>query len=145
VFLFAGTVATLLSGIGGSRQRRALAITVGVILCAVFLFGAWRLRTNPNAQPVSVKLIAKDVPMSVYLGSEEQALELLREYAEEVRRATPPGTDIVVLPEKIGRISEQAVPKVDALFSSAASAVHAAIDLGLVRRTESAAFNSSGF
>jgi apolipoprotein N-acyltransferase len=127
------------------RGRRALAITVGAIVCAAVLFGAWRLRTNPNMQPVSVTLIAKDVPMSVYLGSEEQTLELLRQYADEVRRTTPPATDVVVLPEKIGRVSEQALPEVDALFSSAASAVHAAIDLGLVRRLSSQAFNSSRF
>ena len=38
--------------------------------------------------------------MSVYLGSEEQALELLREYADEIRRITPAGTQAVVLPEK---------------------------------------------
>jgi apolipoprotein N-acyltransferase len=35
--------------------------------------------------------------------------------------------------------------EVDALFSSAASAIHAAIDLGLVRKTPSGAFNSSRF
>ena len=81
--------------------------------------------------------------MSVYLGSEEQALELLREYADEVRHVTPTGTQIVVLPEKIGRVSQNKLGEVDALFSSAANATHAAIDLGLVRRTPSGAFNSS--
>ena len=60
--------------------------------------------------------------MSLYLGSEEQALELLREYADEVRGVTPAGTQVVVLPEKIGRVSESALAEVDALFSSAASA-----------------------
>jgi len=56
-----------------------------------------------------VTLVAKDVPMSVYLGSEEQALELFREYAEEVHHATPAGTEAVVLPEKIGRVSESGI------------------------------------
>ena len=69
--------------------------------------------------------------MSVYLGSEEQALKLLREYADEVRRATPAGTQAVVLPEKIGRVGESALAEVDALFSSTATATHAAIVLGL--------------
>ena len=145
VALFAATLAILLSGMGKPRQRRALAVTVGVLVCAVFLFGEWRLRSNPSAQSVTVTLIAKDVPMSVYLGSEQQALELLHEYADEVRRATPAGTDVVVLPEKIGRVSENALAEVDALFSSAATATHAAIDLGLVRRTAAGAFNSSRF
>src|SRR5262249_14053414 len=118
VFLFAGTTATLLSGIGKPWQRRTLVISVGFVICAVLVFGEWRLRSNSSTESVSVTLIAKDVPMSVYLGSEEQALELLREYADEIRRVTPAGTQAIVLPEKIGRLSEVTLPKVDALFSS---------------------------
>ncbi len=66
-------------------------------------------------------------------------------YADEVRRVTPAGTQAVVLPEKIGRLSESALAKVDALFSSAAAATRAAIVVGLVRQTSLGAFNSSRF
>jgi apolipoprotein N-acyltransferase len=144
VFLFAIAVAGLLSGAGKTWQRRALAVTVGFILCAVLVFGKWRLQSNPS-QSVAVTLVAKDVPMSVYLGSEKQALKLLREYADEIRRVTPVGVQVVVLPEKIGRVSENNLWEVNAFFSSAALATNAAIDLGLVRRTPSGAFNSSRF
>jgi apolipoprotein N-acyltransferase len=145
VFLFAGTVATLLSGAGQSWQRRALAVAVGFVVCAVFVFGKWRLQSNPSSQSVAVTLVAKDVPMSVYLGSEEQAAELLGEYANEVGRITPAGTQVVVLPEKIARASESVLGEVDPLFSSAAAAKRAAIVVGLVRKTPSGAFNSSRF
>ena len=145
VFLFAGTIAVLLSGSGTARQRRALAIAVGFVVCAVLVFGKLRLQSNPSGKSVAVTLIAKDVPMSVYLGSEDQALELLHQYADEVRRITPVGTQAIVLPEKIGRVSESSLPEVDVLFSSAATATRAAIVLGLVRRTSSGAFNSSRF
>ena len=143
VFLFAGAVAALFSGAGKPWPRRALAITVGLIVCAVVGYGEWRLQSNPSAERVTVTLIAKDVPMSLYLGSEEQALELLREYADQVRGLTPAGTQAIVMPEKIGRISESALPEVDALFSSAATASRSAIVLGLVRKTPAGAFNSS--
>jgi apolipoprotein N-acyltransferase len=143
VFLFAGAAGGLLSGAGKPWQRSAVAIAVGFAICAVFVFGKWRLQSNPSGQAVAVTLIAKDLPMSVYLGSEEQALELLREYADEVRHVSLAGTQAVVLPEKIVRVSESALPEVDALFSSAASAAHAPIVLGLVRRTPCGAFNSS--
>jgi len=103
------------------------------------------LQSNTAAQSVAVTLIAKDVPMNLYLGSEEQALELLREYADEIRRVTPTGTNAVVLPEKIARVSESALPGVDALFSSAASATRGPIVLGIVRKTPSGAFNSCRF
>jgi apolipoprotein N-acyltransferase len=145
VFLFASAVAALLSGAGGPSQRRVLAVAVGFVVCAVFVFGKWRLQSNPPAQSVAVTLIAKDVPMSVYLGSEEQALRLLGEYAAEISRVTPAGTQVVVLPEKIGRISETALAAVDSLYSSAAAEIRAAIVIGLVRRTPSGAFNSSRY
>src|SRR5206468_9173719 len=62
-----------------------------------------------------------------------------------VRRVTPVGTQAVVLPEKIGRVSESALTEVDALFSLAAAATRSAIVVGLVRLTPSGAFNSSRF
>ena len=113
--------------------------------CSGVLYGIWRLHSNSTGQSSMVTLIAKDVPMSVYLGPEQQALELLQGYADEVRRATPAGTEVVVLPEKIGRLSEASLPQVDALFSSAAAATHSAIVLGMVRRTSPASFNSARF
>ena len=143
VFLFAGGAAALLGGAGKPWQRRLLAIAVGFVVCGVFVFGKSRLQSSPSPQSVAVTLIARDVPMSAYLGSEEQILELLREYADEVRRVTPAGTQAVVLPEKIGRVSESALTEVDSVYSSTAVATRAAIVLGLVRKTSSGAFNSS--
>jgi apolipoprotein N-acyltransferase len=145
VFLFAAAAATLLSGAGKTSHRGLLAVTTGLVVLAVLVFGKWRLQSNPSENIVQVTLIAKDVPMSVYLGSEDQTLQLLREYADEIRRGTPAGTQAVVLPEKIGRMSEAALPEMDALFSSAATGVHAAIVVGIVRKTPSGAFNSSRF
>jgi apolipoprotein N-acyltransferase len=143
VFLFAGTIATLLSGAGSLQQRRGLAVATGIVICAVFLFGEWRLRAKPADSSVAVTLVAKDVPMSTYLGSEEQALTLLREYADEVRRVTPPGTELVILPEKIARLNENSLSIVDSLFSATAAATGAVVDLGVVRKGASDAFNSS--
>src|SRR4029077_19937628 len=53
------------------------------------------------------------------------------------------GTELIVLPEKVGRVSENVLPEVDAPFASVAAATGATIDIGLVRRTSSGAFNSS--
>ncbi len=145
VFLFAGATGALLSGAGRPWQRGALVIAVSAVVCALFVFGKWRLKSISSEQFATVALIAKDVPMRVYLGSEEEALKLLGEYADEVRRAAPAGTQAIVLPEKIGRVSDRALAELDALFSSAAAATHTAIVLGIVRRTPAVAFNSSRF
>ena len=96
VFLFAGTVAALVSGAGELWQRRALAIAVGFVVSAVLVFGERRLQSNPSAKSLPITLIAKDVPMSLYLGSEDQARELLHEYADEILNVTPAGTQVVV-------------------------------------------------
>lgn len=143
VFLFAGATGALLSGAGDRQQRRFVATAAGVVLCAVLLFGGWRLRSSPPARSIAITLIAKDVPMSRYLGSEQQALGLLREYADAIRSVTPAGTQLVVLPEKLARVSENVLPEVDALFAAAAAATGATIDIGLVRKTSTTAFNSS--
>ena len=123
--LFAASAAALLSGLGTRRERTVLFATVGAVLGAVFLFGIGRLRPEPKGEAVGIALIAKDVPISVYINSDEKvALGLLREYADEIRRATIAGTQVVVLPEKIVRVSESALPEVDAMFSAAAAATH---------------------
>src|SRR5207247_807016 len=49
VFVFAGAIAALLSGVGKPWQRRVLAVAVGALICALFLFGKWRLQSNPAA------------------------------------------------------------------------------------------------
>jgi apolipoprotein N-acyltransferase len=146
VLLFAATTAAFLSGVGTRRERTILFATVGLVLCAVFLFGMARLRSKPTGEAVAITLIGKDVPISVYASNDERAaLGLLREYADEIERSTPAGTQVFVLPEKLVRINESALPEVDAMLSAAASATHAAIDLGLVRRTPSGSYNSARF
>ena len=143
VFLFAGTVGALLSGIGSPGERGVLAVSVGGLLCAVFVFGGWRIRSDSASQMVAVTLIARDVPMSVYTGPEDEGLKVLHEYAEAVRRLTPRGTQAVVLPEKVARVRDSHLPEIDAIFSSAALATNSAVDLGLVRRTSTGGYNSA--
>jgi len=145
VFLFAATCGALLSGGGLRSHRTIVALTTGGIACLILLFGVWRLRSAPGGEPVSISLLAKDVPMSVYVGPEEQGLAVLREYADAIRHVTSPGTQVIVLPEKIARVTESALPQVDAMFSDAATAVHSAIVLGVVRKGNGGGFNSARY
>jgi apolipoprotein N-acyltransferase len=145
VFLFAATFAALLSGRGSRSGRRLIGLTTSAILCVIFLFGALRLRSGPTGNPVSVTLLARDEPMSVYAGPEEQGLAVLREYADAIANTAPAGTQVIVLPEKIARLSETALGNVDTMFAQAAGAAHSAIVLGLVRKTAGGGFNSARF
>ena len=146
VFLFAAAVAALLSGAGGPWQRRAVAIGVGFVICAVFVFGKWRLQSNPPAQSVTVTLIAKDVPMSVYLGSEEQALRIVARvccrnpphYSSRNAGCCFPGKN---------RTRQRELHWQKWTLSSLRLPLRrrAAIVLGLVRKMPSGAFNSSRY
>ncbi len=147
ILLIAATGGVIWSGQGSRRARTILCLTTAAVIGAVFLFGFARLRNKPAAgKAVTVTLMAKDMPLSFYIQADEKAaLGLLREYASEIERATPAGTEVVVLPEKIVRVPENALPEVDAIFSVAAIARHTAIDLGIVRRTPNGSYNSARF
>src|SRR4029077_6700943 len=60
LFLVEAALGGLVSGAGGPWQRRAVAVGVGFVVCAVLVFGKWRLQSSPPAQPVTVTLSAKD-------------------------------------------------------------------------------------
>lgn len=147
VVLIGATLGALISGRGSQRSRTILPLTAGLLLSAVFLFGLARLRTGPTQEKtVTVTLMAKDVPLDFYIHADEQtALKFLQEYANEIQRATPAGTEIVVLPEKIVRVPESALPTVNAMFTAAAVAQRTAIDLGIVRQTAQGSYNSARF
>ena len=144
IFLFAATVAALFSRQGASRQKIVVGAVIGLFLAGVLLFGLWRLHSAPSQQrTVTALLVAKDIPPEAYPVTDQAAIPLLRQYADELRSSVPSGTDVTVLPEKIGRISEQAMPQVDQMFSQAAETTRSSIVVGLVRRTSSGDFNES--
>jgi len=146
VFLFAGATAALLTGTGGKAQRRAVAVAAGGIVCATLIYGEWRARVAPSSSNrARITLLAKDVPIRTYLAEQSKQFELMREYAGELRRIPTGTTDAVVLPEKIGRFSEDALPAIDALFGAAAADAHCGILVGLVRQTPAGNFNEARF
>ena len=144
IFLFAATVSVFIGRTGFVHSRTRLGIGVLLLFCVVFIFGWQRLKVDDSHHPsMMVMLLAKDVSFDGYPDSDPQALALFHEYAGELRRVTPAGTEVVVLPEKIARVSEIALPEVNDLFAKVAAEIKASIVVGLVRKTASAAFNES--
>lgn len=144
IFLFAATASVLVGQIGAGRARMRLGIAVLSVFCVVFFLG-WRRLTadDSNQSSIRVMLLAKDISFDAYPDRDPEALALFRAYAEEIHQSTPGGTEVVVLPEKIARVSETALPEVNDLFSRAADETKASIVVGLVRKTSGAAFNES--
>jgi len=153
LFLLPATAAALLSKQESLTQRRRLAAVVSGFLVAVIGYGAWRLSSTPAPEhSVKVGLMAM-IPENLFPRHDEAALQLLRAYADNVGSLTPQDTQthdthvadtqVIVLPEKIAVVSDEATAQVDALFEATAMRVKANIVVGLDRGTATHRFNEA--
>jgi len=71
------------------------------------------------------------------------ALALLRDYSEKAAGLAAQGAQVVVLPEKIAGVSDQATSQVDALFATASAKANASLVVGLDRGTLTKRFNEA--
>ncbi|MGH9775821.1 MAG: nitrilase-related carbon-nitrogen hydrolase [Candidatus Acidiferrales bacterium] len=135
LFLLPATAAALLSKLGTRAQKTKLAVLVGLFFISVLGYGAWRLHFTPAPEKsVNVGLMATGVG-SPYPQDDAAALQLLRSYSDQLTILAPHGTELIVLPEKIAAVSDQATAQVDALFESTAARMHADILVGIDRGT----------
>jgi apolipoprotein N-acyltransferase len=144
VFLFPSMLAAL---IAVRDRRRALvpaAIAV-IVLVGVVSWGSWRAAPSHDlaerGRPVAIALIASDAREHQFPETDAASLTLFRLYAAEATRLAGRlgsdevgGTDaVIVLPEKIGVVSDAATAVVDDLMHQAATASGATIVAGLDR------------
>jgi apolipoprotein N-acyltransferase len=71
------------------------------------------------------------------------ALGLFRDYADKADSLTAQGAQVIVLPEKIALVSDQATSQVDALYSAVAARARANVVVGLDRGTLTKRFNEA--
>jgi apolipoprotein N-acyltransferase len=140
LFLFPATLAAVL---GRQGRARRLAGVVAVFLAAVVGYGVWRIIFTPAPEAsLKVGLVATGAG-ATFPHDDTKALELFRDYAVKAGDLAAQGAQIVVLPEKIAVVSDQATPQVDALFTSAAARSKASILVGLDRGTLKKRFNEA--
>ena len=131
LFLFAATVSALLSGYGTGRQRRSLAVSVGVVFVIVLGLGAWRLESTPPAQhSVTVGLVASDLRWNIVTEQPADTMRLLHQYMDEAQKLADQGAKIIVIPEKISVFLNSDLPQFDALLQSTATQTGADIVVG---------------
>lgn len=123
VFLFAGTVSALTAP-SGNKIR--LVIVAAGFYVAVFGYGTYRLYATPAAPTVKAGLISDDAadPLFPY---GQKTVALAQAYANQVPAMVAQGAEVIVLPEKIGRIKDDDVDRVDALFEQVARQYHVTI------------------
>ncbi len=124
VFLFAGTISSLLAP--APARKEALAVTVLLVYIAVFGYGAWRLHTTPVATTVTIGLISDDAAQPLF-PSGQQTVALAQSYAAQIPAMAAHGAQVIILPEKIGRIQDADLDQADALFEQAARQNHVTI------------------
>ena len=143
VLLFPATIAAICVVPGRARTKKLLAVSVGVFLLAVLGFGAWRLHVTPSAHPVSVALIASDLPENMLPTSQEDSLRLFRDYAAQADALAAQHFQAIVLPEKIAVVQESYLSQADSLFSETASRTGAVVVVGLIRRDSNGLWNEA--
>ena len=123
VFLFAGTVSALAAP-SGNKIR--LAVIAAAFYIAVFGYGAWRLAATPVAPMVKAGLISDDTARPLFPDG-QMTVALAQSYAAQVPAMAAQGAQVIVMPEKIGRIEDSDVPAIDDLFEQAARDNHVTI------------------
>jgi len=125
VLFFSSAIAIALSGKSGSFAAASLAIVV-----AVLAFGAARLAIPPAGQRFTIGLAATDrVPLLAH--DESETSGIVQAYVEAIHQLAAKGSQVVVIPEKIGpTTSDSSGPTLDA-FSEAAAKNHVMVVVGL--------------
>jgi apolipoprotein N-acyltransferase len=125
---------------------RALAVLVAAagIFSAVLLFGLVRLSLPVAGPRVKVALLATDArsPGDVATRGPETA-QLLEEYATRAAGLAEAGAQVVVLPEKLGVVTDAGMADVDALFQPLAEETRATIVVGVVHSIPPARVNEA--
>lgn len=75
--------------------------------------------------------MASDIRQNIFPQTDEKSLGLFRQYAMEVDQLSARGAQLIILPEKIGLISDAALPELDAILGAAAARTRTYILVGL--------------
>jgi len=127
-----------------AESRRPLAIAVAIVFGCEFAYGAYRLRATPPApHSIVVGLADSDLQQNLLPQDDRSAMQLMRDYEEQVRTLAQRGAEVIVLPEMTALVRDSISPAVDKLFEETARRANVQIVLGVLHVTGSAAFNEA--
>jgi len=151
LWLLPSSIGVFLSPAPSSRVRERVLVTTTFLFAIVLIAGAWRLRSPILITgAVRVQLISSDAPQDIFAANDESALSLISRYADAMPAASSQPADVILLPEKIAKISEAGSEKAKAILADAAKRSGADLVVGmdeltpLGRRNEALLFTSSG-
>jgi apolipoprotein N-acyltransferase len=139
LFLIPSAVGVLAARINSTEAKVKIASAVATVFLVVLVFGTWRLHAPLRTTGVvRVRMFSTSAPSDVFPGEQSRAVDLATRYAAqmippsdlraEAQMARP---DLILIPEKIVRVSAEGSSAVRSVFSAAASKEHTEILAGL--------------
>lgn len=126
------------------QQARRVVVTSLVIIVAVLIFGAVRLALPQAGRKLRVGLIASDEPANMWTApGGEKTRRLFRDYADEAAKLAARGAQIIVMPEKIGTVSDSDAQPADAVFQSLVNKTNSTIVAGMVYVSSPVEYNEA--
>jgi apolipoprotein N-acyltransferase len=125
-------------------QASRIASAVLTLIALVLIFGWARLGQPTSAQQATVGLIASDTPANLRQANEGAATErLFRDYAAAAEQLAARGAQVILLPEKVGTITDSTAGPSDAILQSIADKTTATIIAGVDHKAASARYNAA--
>ncbi len=116
-----------------SKQAIQIVIVGTGIIAVVLIFGFVRLSLPVSGRLVKVGLIASDLPQNIDVAEDGAATEqLLREYAARAESLAAAGAEVIVIPEKLGVVTDADVKQTDALLQGLADRTGSTLVAGVV-------------
>jgi apolipoprotein N-acyltransferase len=119
-----------------------VAVSLGVIVL-VLAFGIVRLAI-PQSQKVKVGLIASDTPANVNIAAPgAKSRRLFADYAREAESLAARGAQFIVIPEKLGTVTDTDAGETDDIFQPLADKTGSTIVVGLVHKSGPRDYNQA--
>jgi apolipoprotein N-acyltransferase len=132
------------NGSSGSGTKIKIAAVTVIVIGGVLIYGKWRLTVSPTSdQSVAVGLLATDAGgrfPDIFPVNDKAALELFRRYADQAKGQK---AQVIVLPEKIALLSDEATAQLNAIFQKTAAESKAYIVVGVDRGTKTSRSNEA--
>ena len=128
--------------LGKSQLRQALVVAAsGLSLIALaMIFGTVRLHTGVVNSRLRVALIASD---GTGIAQGDASRQVFSDYAAQVRALARNGAEAIVLPEKIGVVTDADRKQIDSLLQSVANDAKAPLIVGMVSATSEDTYNQA--
>jgi apolipoprotein N-acyltransferase len=130
LFLFPAAVAAIVAPRGDTRGKTLVAVIAGIILAGPLGFGIARLHAERHTASVTVGLLDSDEAATMYPKG-AASVDLIRSYTAHIPELASRGAQIVVIPEKLGRFTDDQVAQTDEILGQIAKQNHITIAAGL--------------